>query len=366
MIGPMATPYTYRDCLARVPGKDTTWHYRFKWKGRLFQGTTGLSKRADALIWLRRYRDNISKAPMGMAEVPSVLMAWESWKASASIKKSEAHVDRAERAVEKHILPVCGQLPVDQVDDDVVDLIIKTYMDNPSNSTRRKDKEGNELDPKGRTRDGANTVLAYLKMIIRPLIKKGFIVALPYETKLMDVQEKVRPYLPMESVPAFLAAVDRTGNLHQQISVRAMLYMGLREDEALGMRWEWFGGDLDTYTPGKTKGKEAVILPVHPELRELIRQQKSLSQWVLPAEDGEPHRAQFSTKAIKRGGKVLGLALSPHRMRTTVATLMARAGVPTTTIQRQLRHKDINTTLRYIQVGLNDLEEALKTTWGAG
>ena len=357
----MATAKKYREGLARI---GTAWHFRFMVLGELHQGTTGLSRRADAEIWLRRYRDNIAKAPMGMAEVPSVQQAWDSWKASATIKKSERHVTRAGQAVEMHILPVCGPLAADQVDDEVVDLIIKRYLENPSDVTPRKDKEGKELPPKARTKDGANTVLAYLKMIIRPLIRRGFLKCLPYETKLMEVQEKVRPYLPMESVPAFLAAVDRTGNLHQSIAVRAMLYMGLREGEALGMRWEWFDGDLEFYTPGKTKGKEAVILPVHQELRELIRKQKSLSQWVLPAEDGLPHRPQFTLKAIKRGGVVLGLHLSPHRMRTTVATLMARAMVPTTTIQRQLRHKDIKTTLRYIQVGLIDLQEALKTTWG--
>ena len=192
---------------------------------------------------------------------------------------------------------------------------------------------------------------------------------------MLRPQVPVRSFVPAEKVSQFLEAVDRTANAHQSIAIRAMLYLGLRESEALGMRWEWFQGDLDTYTVGKAKGREALPLPVHPDLKARIRDLSSLSPWLLPAapikgKDGVvrigPHRAQFTVKAILRGGEAIGIkGLTPHRLRTTCATLMARAGVNPIHIQRQLRHKDIRTTLRYVEVGVSDLQNALKATWGA-
>lgn len=357
---PMVSPYKYKDGLARV---GEHWHYRFRWKGTTYQGTTGLSRRADAVLWLRRYRDQLANGEVGLATAPSVKLAWEHWKETRKGKASEAHIERAGRAFDLHILPVCGELRADEVNNDVVELIRTRYLDGESKRLR-----GGK-----RTQQGANTILTYLKAILRPLVKRGLMRCLPFDVKPLKPQSPVRPFVPADKVKAFLAAVDRTANEHQSIAIRAMLYLGLRESEALGMRWEWFGGDLETYTPGKTKGREALPLPVHPDLQKRIRALTGLSPWLLPAKPKKkddpilPHRAQFTVKAILRGGEAIGIkGLTPHRLRTTCATLMARAGVNPIHIQRQLRHKDIKTTLRYVEVGVQDLENALKATWGAG
>ena len=358
----MASPYRYRDGLARV---GQAWHYRFRLRGTTHQGSTGLSRRADAVLWLRRYRDQLANGEMGLATAPSVKTAWEHWLEITKGKVSEAHRDRARRAFKFHILPVCGELSADAVGNDVVELIRTRYLEG----------ESQRLRGGPRTQQGANTLLAYLRMVIRPLIKRGFLRVLPFDVKPLKIQQKVKVFLPYEKVEPFLVAVDRTANAHQQIAVRAMLRMGLREDEALGMRWEWFQGDLETYTPGNTKGKEAVALSVPDDLRELIRMQKSLSPWVIPAEpikgkDGivrtGPHRAQFTVKAILRGGVAVGIkGLTPHRMRGTCATLMHRRGVPIKTIQIILRHKKIETTMGYIEVNAEDIQNAMTKTWGA-
>lgn len=358
-MGAMASPYQYRDGLARVGER---YHYRFRWKGTIYQGSTGLTRRADAVEWLRLYRDNLAKGVVGMAPTPSVKRAFESWDETTRGKVSQAHRDRAGRAIRLHVLPVCGELPADQVTGAVVELIRTRYLDGESGRLR-----GGQ-----RTQQGANVVLTYLKTILRHVLKE-----LPFKVRPLKAQAPVRAYVPAERVPAFLAEIDRTGNQHVSVAVRAMLYLGLREAEALGMRWEWFHGDLATYTVGLAKGKEALPLPVHPDLRERLRGLKALSPYVLPADptpeeikardfSPKPHRAQFTTKAVKRAGAAIGIpGLSPHRLRTTCATLMAKAGVSALHIQRQLRHKQISTTLRYVEVGLEDLQAAQARTFGA-
>ena len=91
----MASPYKYRDSLARV---GEAWRYRFRFRGITYQGSTGLSRRADAVLWLRRYRDQLANGEMGLATAPSVRVAWEHWLETTTRKVSEAHRDRAKRA----------------------------------------------------------------------------------------------------------------------------------------------------------------------------------------------------------------------------------------------------------------------------
>lgn len=52
---------------------------------------------------------------------------------------------------------------------------------------------------------------------------------------------------------------ERTGI---RTAVRLMLGLGLRESETITARWEWLDIGRQTYTPGRTKGREADPLPV--------------------------------------------------------------------------------------------------------
>jgi integrase len=54
-------------------------------------------------------------------------------------------------------------------------------------------------------------------------------------------------------VKTFLDAVDgEARNPHVRVIMRVMIGLGLREGEALGMRWEWFDPQSFTYIVGKT------------------------------------------------------------------------------------------------------------------
>lgn len=348
-------PYIYRNGLARADAQ-SPWHYLFRFNGTKYQGSTHLMKREDAARWLRRFRDQLANNEVGLADPPTVQLAYKGWVATRTGKASPSHLKRAKQAFEQHILPTVGQLRCDQLSTSVVENLTSIY-----------------LAGHGHTQSGANIILAYLKCVIRPLVKDGLLRRMPFDVRMLKPQEKVRPYVRESQTKAFLAEIDRKKNTHVMVAVRMMLYLGLREDEALSMRWAWIGGDIETISTGKAKGKKARLLPIHPELREMIRQLPSDTVFLLPAEpikgkDGivriGPHRPGFTTKAIKRAGAKIGVeGLSPHRLRNTAATLMARAGVPTTTIQRQLGHQDIKTTQMYVQVGLDDLVDAMNKTW---
>jgi len=235
--------------------------------------------------------------------------------------------------------------------------------------------------PKGRdhTRLGANGVHQHMRLIYNWAVAVGKLKEVPWKLTALKVFRKPKLVLDADKVDAFLDGVKRARNPHVLVAVMSQLYLGLRESEALHMRWEHFGEGLRTLVPGKwsseggfkSKGGEAVALPVPEAMREAILAllpagtEIPSQGWVLPAEDGLPHRPKFQRRAITRGGKAAGVpGLTSHRLRGTCATLMARAGVDIFVIQAFLRHESIKTTEQYVEVHSGDLKAAQETLMG--
>ena len=126
------------------------------------------------------------------------------------------------------------------------------------------------------------------------------------------------------------------------------------------MRWEWFDPENRTYVVGRSKGKEARVLPAPDWLWNAIHAMpKTISEWVFPAEDGKPHRAQFTKKALQKVCKELGLGnITAHRLRASFASLHAEAGTPITEIQGMLGHKNIATTMIYVETSQDSMRRS--------
>ena len=139
-----------------------------------------------------------------------------------------------------------------------------------------------------------------------------------------------------------------------------MVGLGLRESEAMGLRWDWFNPEQKTYAVGKAKSRDIRVVPVPDWLWNMIHAMpKTISEWVFPAEDGNPHRAQFVKKVLQRVCQELGLGnVTQHQLRATFASLHAEAGTPITEIKELLGHKDISTTMIYVESSLDAKRKA--------
>lgn len=323
------------------------YHYKFKRGGCAYHGSTGLESLSQAREWLRRFREATVLQEQGIVPIPTIEALGMDWLESKRGVLSDAHLNRAELTLRLHINPAIGQIALDAVRTSDVERLLKGYLDTP--------KQGG----KARSKEGANVLLCYLNLLYGWAIKRGILTKLPYSVIPFKVQQKPRSYIPLSSLDDFLAFIDKRKNLHVSVAIRAMLYMGLRESEALGMRWEWFSMDGQTYTPGRTKGREAVPLPVPANLAEWLAKCPREGEWVLPAANWKQHHMGFTKKAIARAGNEAGIkGLSPHRLRATTATLLAQNGVGAHLIQKMLRHKSLSTTLRYVELGLEDMRRA--------
>jgi integrase len=77
-----------------------------------------------------------------------------------------------------------------------------------------------------------------------------------------------------------------------------MLWLGLRESEAAGARWEWIDWERQTYTPGKTKGKEAEPLKLLPALADYGAAARR-AELIVSQSDGSQFGPGFARSAIR-------------------------------------------------------------------
>ncbi len=335
------------------------YYYRFSHKGQIYQASTGCSKWADAKEVLAELKTSRAKESHGLIkcrEVPTFRDAVSLWYDKRKGKRSDLYLDTAKRQLELHVLPKLGNIRCNLLTSEVVGVVLDDYLHG----------QNRQYEQKNHNLGGYNTLASWISAVLGNLVP-DYMEAAP-RIKLEKLQRRKKPFIPRTKIDEFLAEIDRTNNLHVSVAVRAMLYMGLRESEALGMKWEGVDWDESTYCPDKTKGKEAVSLPFPGDMKAWLKkaqadQGEDKSEWILPAEDGVPHRKQFSKKPIVRAGTKIGVRLTPHRLRGSYATLLAKQGHSAYVIKDVLRHKDIQTTMGYVEVGLEDMRKANHDLW---
>jgi len=211
---------------------------------------------------------------------------------------------------------------------------------------------------KGRKPATVNGWMRTLNLLGGWAIERGMITARPWRVKMERVQKAPRKTIPAKLVKPWLEAADATANKSHRwqigTALRLMIGLGLREQEALGSRWEWLDWERKSYTVGKAKGFEARVIPVPDWLMTWLGTRKADLGLVL----GEQRPAGFTRKSMAGANAAVGTAgISAHRLRGTFATLHSEAGTPIQTIQQMLGHKSASTTMLYLEAHREKAEE---------
>jgi integrase len=319
--------------------KGRYWHYSLKVNGQRAHGSTRCTDLGTARKVLEQKRRQLVEGQLG--KKPRSLTFRElvdEWLTINRATFSTSHLKTTECSMRLWVFPVVGSLPL-------VDVTVQQAME-----LRARMLE------KGCSGTYVNNTFRNMKAVLNYAIRAKYLTELPFRLPKLRVQQKPRAIVSSSQFLGFLAVVDQVAkNPHVAVVLKVMVGLGLRESEALGMRWEWFDPSRRTYVVGKAKGKEARVLPVPDWLWNSIHAMpKTLSEWVFPAEDGKPHRAQFCKKALQRVCKALALGnVTQHRLRATFASLHAETGTPITEIQAMLGHKNVQTTMIYVETSLD-------------
>jgi integrase/recombinase XerC len=171
----------------------------------------------------------------------------------------------------------------------------------------------------------------------------------------------VRPRVAQKQIRVFdeedlkiLLSVIEASSPDEQLLFELLYGSGLRISEALALDFKNF--DLAKRTMSVLgKGRKRRRLPLSPRLEKLVgeRRKEGKALW-------ENATEQNFRKWVKRWGVESGFtekygSFHPHKLRHSIATHLVRRGAKLPEIQRFLGHKQLQTTVRYTHLNLQDL-----------
>jgi len=319
-----------------------TYHYRFQVKpfARVQRSTRLRDKGKAQVVADRAYDDALTRANGGNP-IPTLAELHAEWLAVRGAHSSAHHVRSVTSFGKLHMGAMAGRR-IDQIDTDTVERARSALLADHSRAT-------------------ANHWLRILKLLVRWAVRREIVPRLPWDVAMLAVQKRPRAILPLSAVAAWFGAIDAQAGAASPVSiaVRLMLLLGLRESEAITARWEWFDWERDTYTPGKTKGKEAEALPLFAALVDYLAPLKKPDGLVVCLPDGAAVGAGFARWRIRAANTACSIkGITPHLLRGTIATAMSEAGAPVQDVQAYLRHKDVRTTMAYLERNMARITKA--------
>jgi len=371
-----------------IPGASGFWLYDCVVLKKRYSGNTGQKDKRLAKQWVQDFkatkRREAANSIIGIQVDPTfdchfLLQEWLD-------NHTGKHASNVKADWDNYILPKIGCIPVMKVTTGMVEEIRTTYLRTPSllnvkgkiadqmrakaAKAKAEGKQPTYRTLKPKTNNGANKVINHLNYVFGWGVKTERLPRMPFKKlKKLVEQEAVKTFLRPEQVKPFLAEIDSLNNLPVMVMIRAMLYIGLRDGEAVAMKWTGFDEGRRVFTAVDTKTGQNYPLPVPKDLREILERLRDTVEadcpWVFPSSYNPRtrkwrHRAsQFTAKAIKRAGKNLGITgLSPHRLRGSMATLLARSGANAFVVKEAGRWKTLQTAVRYVAIVEDDLMKA--------
>lgn len=321
------------------------YHYRFQVKPfpRVQRSTRERDKARAQAVADRAYNEAVLRANGGKP-VPTLAQLAQEWLEVRGPVLSDAHRRSVETFVRCHMYDL-GLLLISDITTKLVEKARNKHMEE-------------------RAASSANTWLRILKLLVNWAVRCKVLPELPWDVPLLPVQKKPRAILPTSRAQEWLKAVDAAVRRRPSsaIGIRLMFGLGVRESEAATARWEWIDWERATYTPGITKGKEAVPLPIPQWLFDYLAPRKQQEGLIAPGARGRQLPKGFSRRLIEAGNKAISLTgITPHRLRGTFATLLSEEGAPIQTVQALMRHKDPMTTMGYLEVNLDTAKRAVNS-----
>ncbi len=185
-----------------------------------------------------------------------------------------------------------------------------------------------------------------------------------------QVEREPRPLQP-EIVTKILQAVPAS-NLRDRTLFTLLYETGIRVGEALSL----LATDVDLSTDdekirvfGKGQRERTVMLTAAPEsirlLRRHLKQSRITSGSVFrgdPRYGGSPLPLEYSVVhyAWQKYCKAAGVKATIHQLRHSRASQLLQAGVPVTTVRKQLGHRNIQSTLLYAEVDQATIKQDLQ------
>lgn len=254
------------------------------------------------------------------------------WHAVKKTSVSVSYGQKIYRALELHILPKLGKLPIHKI---TVPQAIEVLQ--PL-------KKAGKLDMLQRVSQATNQIMVFA-------VNTGIIHHNPLAnlTKAFEAPKK-RHQLTLEpkELPELMKALSYANiQLLTRVMIEWQLHTMTRPSEAAGARWEEIDLEAELWIipAERMKMKRPHMVPLSPqaiELLEIIKPHSGESEYLFPSEmkRGQPRNTQTANMALKRMG--FGGRLVAHGLRALASTTLNEQGFNPDVIEAALAHTDKN------------------------
>lgn len=250
-------------------------------------------------------------------------------------KMVEAYLDEASRKLksyrevsrcfDKYVLPHIGTKPASEVTRaDVIEVL------------DRLNKAGKAVQ--------ANRVQAYVRRAFNWALRKGKVAANPCALIERNTEKAKERAMGDAEIKRFLTNLPDT-EIEDAIAdaYRLILLTGMRPGEAAGLAFANIDSDEKTIRLEDTKNGRTHIIPASPQVMAIIKRRRKAtkSAYVFPAprDHRQPIRPDAFPKPLRDAIPTLKvLPLTPHDLRRSFATGLARIGTPRLLISLALNH----------------------------
>ena len=263
-------------------------------------------------------------------------------------------VREKEQHLRLHLLPVLGELRLDQVRGEAVDRLFAALLDKGLGAKSRKN------------------VRATLRRILASAVEWDYLDAIPPLPRIKVPDAKFDFFSKEETSQLLAAARGREAHLVLLFALRT----GARAGEQLAFEWDdvdWRNGFVvfrRSSTDGRvtpTKSGRERRVPITGELRAALRAHRHLrGPRVFCNEDGSPFSRWQLHERLWTACRRAGLRkVRWHDLRHSFASQLVVEGVPLRQVQAWLGHSTIHMTMRYSHLAPNSGAELIGVLDGA-
>ena len=176
------------------------------------------------------------------------------------------------------------------------------------------------------------------------------------------VEKNPPKYLSIDEMETVLkTAAECDQNIHLVFALG--IYAGLRKQEIVNARWEWFDFDQRIITLASRDGfqlkdYETRTIPFHDTLAEILSLDRQKNGFVFNPDKEEQGKHRYRYEFRRSFTTVLRMTnlewVTPHVLRHTFASQLAIAGVSLYKISKWLGHSDTKTTQIYAHLQTHD------------
>jgi integrase/recombinase XerD len=207
----------------------------------------------------------------------------------------------------------------------------------------------------GQSPASANHYIRAMKAFHSFLLKEGLLDRnMMSGMSLVSMPEKLKPVLNVGQISKLISAIPQNGFFHfrDRIMILILWDTAIRLSELLNIKINDI--DLKSKTIKVTgKGRKDRIVPFGQKTRtELTRylniRGDNTSEYLFCTRNGYPIIARNFQRTVTSYGKAIGVSVSPHLIRHSAATFLAKNEMPAQHIQILLGHSSLSVTQNYI------------------